>query len=109
MSPIEEYWIQTLRGELEVCGVSGADVQVRSAEAENWRFDVAAQGRRFEIGFNHAEQLWARETTPGAEKHLVSNDHARVHASAQARHLGVRLIAAAVADPRFPPRDPPVI
>ena len=109
MSPIEQHWINTVNDGMAKHGVTGVAVTVRSAEAENWRFRLAKDGREFEIGFNARERLWVRETTPGREKHLVSNDHRSIHSSADARELAVRLVATALADPAFPPRDPPVI
>lgn len=109
MSPIEEHWVRSLTHAFAQRGVRDVGITVQSADAENWRFRITATGREFEMGFGHRDGLWARETTGGAEKHLVSNDHVRIHSSAAARALGVQLVAAAVADPLFPPRDPPII
>ena len=109
MSPIEEHLVRTLRRELAAGGVTEATVTVLSAEAENWRYAIAAAGRTFELGFSHRDRLWVRETTADTPRHLISNDHAPVNESARARAIGVRLIAAALANPAFPPRDPPVI
>jgi hypothetical protein len=109
MSPIEEHWIQTLTRDLRALGIADVSIEVRSADAEDWRFGVTTPGRAFEIGFNHRERFWARETTANGERHLSSNDHHAVHISSEARVLGARLIAATLARPAFPPRDPPVI
>jgi hypothetical protein len=109
VDPIESHLVQQLTAELAGAGLDGAQVLVLSAEAENWRYRVQVGTRQFELSFNHREQFWARETTPGAEKHLVSNDHERIGVSDRARRQGVQLIAAAARDPRFPPRDPPIL
>jgi hypothetical protein len=109
MAPIDEHLARNLSNELRAMGVAYAAVAVLSAEAENWRYRVAAQDRTFEMGFNHRELLWCRETTPGRRKHLVSNDHPPLNDSRAARSRGVALIRRALADPTFPPRDPPVI
>lgn len=109
MSPIEEHLVAGLSRELTALGVSGATVRVLSAEAENWRYVVAAAGRTFEFGFNHRECLWCRETTPGQEKHLVSNDAAPIGAGDLARRTGLRLIRTALLHPDAIRRDPPII
>lgn len=97
-----------LREELCATGTP-ASVTLHSAEGAEWRCVILAGDRRFEIGFTLVDGLWARETTPGRERHLLSNDHPRVHASDEACRLSARLIAATLRDPAFPPRDPPVI
>ncbi|PTX94400.1 hypothetical protein [Opitutus sp. ER46] len=109
MSPIESHLKQALEADLRQVGVAGARVSVLSADVEAWSYRVETEGRSFEVGFNHRDLLWARETTAGRQKHLVSNDHAPVHASTAARARAVVLVARAVADAQFPPRDPPVI
>lgn len=109
MSPIEAHLIERLREELAEIGVTSASIDVLSAEAENWRYQVRAAGRAFEIGFNHRERHWCRETTGGAEKHFVSNDHPKLNTSEDARRVCVRLLGKAILDPRFAPRDPPVL
>ena len=109
MGPIEENLSQVVSQQLAQGGVQAAHVTVLSAEAEDWRYRIEAAGRMFEFGFNHREQLWARETTPGAQRHLVSNDAPRIHVSEQARITGVELILCAILFPAAMRRDPPVI
>lgn len=109
MSPIEEHLVNAVTRELATLGIGHADVAVLSAEAGNWRYRIAAGERCFEVGFNHRDQLWARETTPGAEKHLVSNDAPRIHTSTTARTVGLQLIRCALLQPQTIIRDPPVI
>lgn len=109
MSPIEEHWVHLLSREFAQHGVAEPAIVARSAEAEDWAFVIESGGRTFEIGFSPGTQLRAREATSGRERLLVSNDHPPVNDSARARELAVRLVAAAIAKPDFPPRDPPVI
>lgn len=109
MSPIEQHLVTRLQRALAVRHVPYDVVTVLSADADNWRYRVAAGDRTLEMGFNHRDRLWCREVTPGRERHLVSNDHPPVCQSEAGFGLGVRLIARAIADPTFPPRDPPVI
>lgn len=109
MSAIEAYLRIRLEARLHAAGVPESSVSVRSAEAENWRYRITAGGRVFEMGFSHREPFWARETTPGREKALTSNDHPPAATSAEALERGVRLVALTVRDPAFPPRDPPLI
>lgn len=109
MSPIEVHLMNTVANELATLGTPSATVTVLSAEADNWRYRVEAQGRIFEFGFSFHEPLWCREVTPGGKRHLVSNDHPPTNTSEPARQLGIRLIHHALTHPGFPPRDPPVI
>lgn len=109
MSPIEQHLVTALAQELRELGLEAAHITVLSAEAENWRYRIEVNGRSFEIGFNHREQLWTRETTPGAERHLVSNDAPRIPVSSAARKHGLRLVQQAVMNPAAIKRDPPVI
>ncbi len=109
MSPIEAHLAQLVSQQLAQHGLCDAAVTVLSAEAEDWRYRIDADGRTFEFGFNHREQLWVRETTSGAQRHLVSNDAPRIHVSEAARTTGVQLICQALRFPASVRRDPPVI
>ena len=109
MSPIEQHLAGVVTDGLANRGVTVSSVVVLSAEADNWRYGVTAGDRLFEIGFARDTGAWAQETTVGREKHLTSNDHVPVNASAPALDYVLALIARAVRDPAFPPRDPPVI
>lgn len=109
MSPIEEHLVELVTQELAAGGVLGTRTIVLSSDAENWRFRIQAENREFEIGFNHRDLMWCRETTPGSERHMVSNDQPPVPTSAAARATAIRLVVCAINHPRFPPRDPPVI
>ncbi|HVU33461.1 MAG TPA: hypothetical protein VHE61_08495 [Opitutaceae bacterium] len=107
--PIEEHLVALLTRELGALGVTGAGVAILSAESEDWRFRVTADGRGFEAGFNHREQLWCREVTPGREAPLLSNDRPRIGTTAEARRTALRAIRDALAHPGLVVRDPPVI
>lgn len=109
MSPIEAHLTSVVANEFAALGTRDATVTVLSAQADNWRYRVEAQGRIFEFGFSFHEPLWCREITPDSKRHLVSNDHPPVDTSDAARQLGIRLIHHALTHPEFPPRDPPVI
>lgn len=109
MSPIEQHLARVVTDGLANRGITASSVVVLSAEADDWRYRVAIGDRLFEIGFALDARAWAQETTVGREKHLTSNDHVPVNTSAAALNYVLALIARAMRDPAFPPRDPPVI
>ncbi len=108
MCALEFPLLDQLDRELRQWGLH-AEIVLQAAEGDGWRLGVTAASRRFELGFGPAEGFWAREVTPGRERHLLSNDHPRVHTVPEAGRLAARLLAATLLDPAFPPRDPPVV
>lgn len=109
MSPIEAHLVAGLTHDLAALGIGHVQVTVLSADADNWRYVVASEGRSFEFGFNHRDRFWCRETTPGAERHLLSNDAPAVDTGDVARRLGLQLIRRALVAPGAIQRDPPII
>lgn len=109
MSPIEQHLAHRLQRALTARGIGFSAVTVLAAAADDWAYRITTGGRAFEFGFSPHERLWCREVTSGREKHLVSNDQPPACDSDQAWARALELLARAVADPAFPPRDPPVI
>jgi len=109
MPPIHHPRVDALAAALSGRGVALSAVEVISAEADEWRYRIKQHERSFEIGFSREIGAWAQETTPGRMKHLTSNDHPPVNSTTAAFDEMVRLVAHAMRDPAFPPRDPPVI
>jgi hypothetical protein len=109
MSPIEQHLVNRVSGALAGYGIVPSAVVVLSADADGWSYRIEASNRTFELGFNRGAPAWARETTAGAAKPLTSNDHAPVNTTGPALDAMIRLVARAIDDPAFPPRDPPVI
>lgn len=109
MSPIEAHLVAQLRQELARLGGTATEITVVTGEAEQWQYRVTASGRQFEFGFDHRRQLWCRETTPGRERTLVSNDERPVGTSALAWRTAVERIVRACGDANFRVTDPPVI
>ena len=107
--PIEAHLAKTIAADLALAEVGEANIAILSADAETWCFRVTAKGRTLESGFNHTDQLWCREVTPGREKHLISNDAPHVGASQAARRAALQVVRHALANPFFAIHDPPVV
>ena len=109
MAALEDNLARAFQQGLGACGFPDAVVEGLPSEAEDWRLRITVDGRSFHAGFNWRGGLCVRDTTHGTERNLVSNDHARMATAQEAMHRGLRLIAAALANTGFPPRDPPII
>jgi len=105
MSAVEDHLANLFQAELASRGVTHAHVTALPSEFEAWQLAVTIGARPFVLGFNWRDGLLVRE----AGRNLVSNDHRPIATAQEAFRVGAAIIAATLANPAFPPRDPPIL